>query len=392
MVNANVGEKFLKEGLTFDDVLLIPAESNVLPAQVDISTQLTKKIRLNTPIMTAAMDTVTEAEMAIAIAREGGIGIIHKNMSIERQADLVDMVKRSENGVIVDPFYLAPENTVREADNLMGRYKISGVPICENGKLVGIITNRDLRFMTDADFDQKIADVMTKEDLVTAPVGTTLQDAQEILRRLLDMGFARGRREILLTCDVDNDASLPLHAKAALAAVRAGADIVAPSSMMDGVVAAIREALDVNGFAATPIMGYSAKFASVFYSPFRDAADSAPQTGDRRGYQMDFRNGREALRELAADEAEGADILMVKPALAYLDVVHAARAQTKLPLAVYNVSGEYAMVKAAAQAGMLDEKRAVTELLTAFFRAGADIVITYHALDWAHWQREHSAQ
>ena len=183
MLNTEFTSKFVKEGLTFDDVLLIPAESNVLPAQVDISTQLTRKIRLNTPIMTAAMDTVTEAEMAIAIAREGGIGIIHKNMSIERQADLVDMVKRSENGVIVDPFYLAPENTVREADNLMGRYKISGVPICENGKLVGIITNRDLRFMTDADFDQKIADVMTKEDLVTAPVGTTLQDAQEILRR-----------------------------------------------------------------------------------------------------------------------------------------------------------------------------------------------------------------
>lgn len=202
---------------------------------------------------------------------------------------------------------------------------------------------------------------------------------------------SHGHCGVLSDGDVDNDASLPLHAKAALAAVRAGADMVAPSSMMDGVVAAIREALDANGFVSTPVMGYSAKFASVFYSPFRDAADSAPQTGDRRGYQMDFRNGREALRELAADEEECADILMVKPALAYLDIVHAARAQTNLPLAVYNVSGEYAMVKAAAQRGMLDEKRAVTELLTAFFRAGADIVITYHALDWAHWQREHSA-
>lgn len=131
MLNTEFTSKFVKEGLTFDDVLLIPAESHVLPSQVDISTHLTKKIRLNTPIMTAAMDTVTEADMAIAIAREGGIGIIHKNMSIERQADQVDMVKRSENGVIVDPFFLAPENTVREADNLMGRYKISGVPICE---------------------------------------------------------------------------------------------------------------------------------------------------------------------------------------------------------------------------------------------------------------------
>ena len=186
---------------------------------------------------------------------------------------------------------------------------------------------------------------------------------------------------------VDNDKSLPLHAKAALAAARAGADIVAPSSMMDGVVAAIRAALDGAGYANTPILGYSAKFASAFYGPFRDAADSAPQSGDRKGYQMDFRNGREALRELAADEAEGADMLMVKPGLAYLDVLSAARKNTLLPLAVYNVSGEYSMVKAAAAAGMLDERRIVTEILTAFFRAGADIVITYHALDFAKWSR-----
>ncbi len=186
---------------------------------------------------------------------------------------------------------------------------------------------------------------------------------------------------------VDNDKSLPLHAKAALAAARAGADIVAPSSMMDGVVAAIRAALDGAGYANTPILGYSAKFASAFYGPFRDAADSAPQSGDRKGYQMDFRNGREALRELAADEAEGADMLMVKPGLAYLDVLSEARKNTLLPLAVYNVSGEYSMVKAAAAAGMLDERRIVTEILTAFFRAGADIVITYHALDFAKWSR-----
>ena len=187
---------------------------------------------------------------------------------------------------------------------------------------------------------------------------------------------------------VDNDKSLPLHAKAALAAAKAGADIVAPSSMMDGVVAAIRAALDGAGYANTPILGYSAKFASAFYGPFRDAADSSPQSGDRKGYQMDFRNGREALRELAADEAEGADMLMGKPGLAYLDVLSAARKNTLLPLAVYNVSGEYSMVKAAAAAGMLDERRIVTEILTAFFRAGADIVITYHALDFAQWSKK----
>ena len=181
MVNMNAGEKFLKEGLTFDDVLLIPAESDVLPADIDLHTQLTKTIRLNTPVMTAAMDTVTEARMAIAIAREGGIGVVHKNMSIEAQADQVDRVKRSENGVIVNPFFLSPDHLVADANELMGKYRISGVPICLDGKLVGILTNRDMRFLTD--FSQRIGDVMTKDNLVTAPVGTTLEQAQEILRK-----------------------------------------------------------------------------------------------------------------------------------------------------------------------------------------------------------------
>ena len=181
MVNANAGEKFLKEGLTFDDVLLIPAQSDVLPKDVSVATRLTKHITLNTPLMTAAMDTVTEARMAIAIAREGGIGVIHKNMSIAEQADQVDRVKRSENGVIVNPFFLSPEHTVADANELMGKYKISGVPICRDGKLVGILTNRDMRFLTD--YTQKIEEVMTKEHLVTAPVGTTLEQAQEILRQ-----------------------------------------------------------------------------------------------------------------------------------------------------------------------------------------------------------------
>ena len=180
MVNPNSNEKFAYEGLTFDDVLLIPAKSEVLPKTVDTRTVLAKDIVLNAPIMTAAMDTVTESEMAIAIAREGGIGIIHKNMTIERQAEEVDKVKRSENGVIVNPFFLSKDNTVGDADDLMRKYRISGVPICdENGKLVGIITNRDMRFLTD--YSVRIGDVMTKEDLVTAPVGTTLEKAQEIL-------------------------------------------------------------------------------------------------------------------------------------------------------------------------------------------------------------------
>ena len=173
-------DKFVKEGLTFDDVLLVPRKSDVMPKMIDISTNLTKKIKLNIPLMTAAMDTVTEARMAIAIAREGGIGVIHKNMSIEKQADEVLKVKRSEYGVIFNPFYLSPNNYVYEAEALMAKYRISGVPICdENKKLVGIITNRDMRFLKD--YNDKIGDVMTKKNLVTAPVGTTLEDAKEIL-------------------------------------------------------------------------------------------------------------------------------------------------------------------------------------------------------------------
>ena len=171
--------KIVREGLTFDDVLLIPSASDVLPAQVDLTTRLTDDVRLNIPLMSSAMDTVTESKLAIALAREGGIGIIHKNMSIEEQAGQVDKVKRSEHGVITDPFFLAPENSVREAVALMERYKISGVPITKNGKLVGILTNRDLRF--ESNYDQPIDNVMTKEHLVTAPVGTSLEEAQKIL-------------------------------------------------------------------------------------------------------------------------------------------------------------------------------------------------------------------
>lgn len=188
--------------------------------------------------------------------------------------------------------------------------------------------------------------------------------------------------------EILNDETLPLLAKMALSLVEAGADMVAPSDMMDGRVAAIRSALDKAGFAQTPIMAYSAKFASAYYGPFRDAAHSAPGFGDRKSYQMDFANGREALRELASDIDEGADIVMVKPALAYLDVLKEAALSFDIPLAVYNVSGEYAMVKAAAANGWIDEKRIVMENLTAMKRAGAKILITYHALDAANWCME----
>ena len=175
-------QKILKEGLTFDDVLLIPRESDFIPREADLSTRLTNKIKLNIPLMSSAMDTVTESGMAIALAREGGIGIIHKNMSIEDQAAEVDKVKRSEHGVIVDPFSLNPENTLADAEELMAKYKISGVPITDKGnKLVGILTNRDLKFETD--YSRKIKDCMTKENLVTAPVGTTLDEAKKILQQ-----------------------------------------------------------------------------------------------------------------------------------------------------------------------------------------------------------------
>ena len=175
-------DRFVGEGLTFDDVLLVPAESSVLPPDVDLSTNLTRNIRLNIPIMSAAMDTVTEYRMAIAIAREGGIGVIHKSMPIDAQAEQVDMVKRSENGVITNPFYLGPDNTLGEADALMGKYRISGVPIVDGeGKLIGIITNRDMKF--EEDMTRPIRDVMTSEGLVTGREGTTLEEAKEILRR-----------------------------------------------------------------------------------------------------------------------------------------------------------------------------------------------------------------
>ena len=243
-------EKFLKEGLTYDDVLLIPAESNVLPAEADLSTYLTKTIRLNTPIMTAAMDTVTESDMAIAMAREGGIGIIHKNMTIERQADQVDRVKRSENGVIVNPFFLSPENLVKEADEIMGRFKISGVPICQDGILVGIITNRDMRFMEGDDFDQPIKNVMTKENLVTAPVGTTLKEAQGILRkhRIEKLPLVDDQMHLkgLITIkDIEKAVRYPNSARDKGGRLLCGAAIGATKDVLDRVAALVEAQVDV---------------------------------------------------------------------------------------------------------------------------------------------------
>lgn len=201
---------------------------------------------------------------------------------------------------------------------------------------------------------------------------------------------SHGHCGLITAGEVENDLTLNLLAQTALSHARAGADIVAPSDMMDGRVAAIRSALDEHGFVQTPIMSYAVKYASAFYGPFRDAAGSVPQFGDRRSYQMDPANCREALKEVAQDLAEGADMLMVKPALAYLDIIRAVKAATNLPLAAYNVSGEYAMVKAAAEKGWLDEKRVVLEMLLSMKRAGADMILTYFAKEAAVWLKEES--
>ncbi len=198
---------------------------------------------------------------------------------------------------------------------------------------------------------------------------------------------SHGHCGVVVNGEVDNDSSLPLLAKMALSHAEAGADIIAPSDMMDGRVRAIRECLDSGGFSNLPILSYAAKYASAFYGPFREAAQSAPQFGDRRSYQMDSANVREALVEVDLDLQEGADMVMVKPALAYLDVIRRVRDRFDCPLAAYNVSGEYSMVKAAAERGWLDEKRTVIEALTAIKRAGADVILTYHAKDFARWAR-----
>ncbi|MCX7749418.1 MAG: IMP dehydrogenase [Clostridia bacterium] len=243
-----MSDRFSKEGLTFDDVLLVPQRSELLPKDIDVSTFLTKTIKLNIPLISAAMDTVTESRLAIAIAREGGIGVIHKNMSISDQAMEVDKVKRSEHGVIVDPFFLSPEHYVYDAVELMEKYRISGVPVTENGKLVGILTNRDLRFETN--YKKKIKEVMTKEKLVTAPEGTTLDQAQEILRRhkieKLPIVDAIGNLKGLITIkDIEKAIQYPNSAKDSKGRLLAGAAIGVTMDMMERVAALVKAKVDV---------------------------------------------------------------------------------------------------------------------------------------------------
>ena len=236
------------EGITFDDVLLVPAYSQVIPNQVDLTTNLTKTIKLNIPLMSAGMDTVTEHRMAIAMARQGGIGIIHKNMTIEQQADEVDKVKRSENGVITDPFYLSPEHTLKDADELMGKFRISGVPVTEGKKLVGIITNRDLKF--EEDFSRKIKECMTSENLVTAKEGITLMEAKKILAKarveklpIVDDDF--NLKGLITIKDIEKQIKYPLSAKDAQGRLLCGAGVGITANVLDRVAALVSAKVDV---------------------------------------------------------------------------------------------------------------------------------------------------
>ena len=240
--------KIIGEGITFDDVLLVPQYSEVTPNMVDLSTHLTKKIKLNIPLMSAGMDTVTEHRMAIAMARQGGIGIIHKNMSIEQQAEEVDKVKRSENGVITDPFYLSPDNTLEDANNLMAKFRISGVPITENGKLVGIITNRELKF--EEDFSRPIKECMTSENLVTAPVGITLDEAKKILAKarkeklpIVDENF--NLKGLITIKDIEKQIKYPLSAKDAQGRLLCGAAVGITKNVLERVDALVKARVDV---------------------------------------------------------------------------------------------------------------------------------------------------
>jgi porphobilinogen synthase len=290
----------------------------------------------------------------------------------------------------VYPIFVAHGRGLRqEIESMPGQYHLSVDGLArEAEELRALGIPAVLLFGLPAAKDEEGSEAYADDGIVQEAVRALKQAAPDLVV-ITDVCLceytSHGHCGVVVDGEVDNDRTLELLARTALSHARAGVDMVAPSDMMDGRVAAIRRALDENGFAQLPIMAYAAKYASAFYGPFRVAADSAPQFGDRRGYQMDPPNVREALREIEADIAEGADIVMVKPALAYLDVLARARRRFDLPLAAYNVSGEYAMVKAADRLGWLDGRRAALEVLTAIKRAGADIIITYHAKEAASW-------
>jgi porphobilinogen synthase len=313
-----------------------------------------------------------------------------------RLRDLVCETRLTVDDLIYPLFVYHGTNLRREIPSMPGQYQLSldrlgeavaavselGIPAI---LLFGIPEQKDARGSAAAR-DDGIVQEAIRIARRAAPGLLVITDL--CFCEYTDHGHCGPLAEIGGRMDVDNDATLPLLAEQAVSHARAGADVIAPSGMMDGMVQAIRRGLDAAGFAGLPILSYAAKFASGYYGPFREAAESAPSFGDRRTYQMDPANSDEALREVALDLAEGADMVMVKPALAYLDIVRRVKDAFGIPLAAYNVSGEYAMVKAAAARGWVDERRIVLETLTGMKRAGADMILTYHAPDVARWLRQ----
>jgi porphobilinogen synthase len=287
----------------------------------------------------------------------------------------------------VMPLFVAPESLRNEALPGMSRYSVDDV-LREAEELVRLGVQSVILFGIPEEKDEQATGAWEDDGIVQRALRALRPRFPELVL-MTDVCLceytSHGHCGVIVDGEVHNDQSLEVLARAAVSHVEAGADVVAPSDMMDGRVAAIRDALDDHSFESTPILAYSAKYASAFYGPFREAADSTPSFGDRRGYQMDPANVREALRECELDLEEGADALMVKPALPYLDVIRAVRETFDVPVAAYNVSGEYAMVKAAAQNGWLDERQAALESLTAIKRAGADLILSYWTKDLAQW-------
>ena len=311
---------------------------------------------------------------------------------LRRSENIRAMVRETELSVkdFVYPIFVVPgENIKEEIPSMPGCFHLSVDRAIEQAKELSALGIPSVEVFGLPEYKDEIGSSAWD---ATSPVQRAIAAIKKAEPALIVVGdvclcqyTSHGHCGKLSGHEVENDATLPLLARTAVSQAEAGADIVAPSDMMDGRIAALRDALDENGFSQVSIMSYAVKYASGYYGPFRDAADSAPSFGDRRAYQMDPANVREAMKEVALDLAEGADIIMVKPALAYLDVVRRVREAIDRPVAVYNVSGEYAMVKAAAANGWIDEKRIVLETLTGMKRAGADIIITYHAIDAAKW-------
>ena len=312
--------------------------------------------------------------------------------SSEAMRTLVRETRISAEELVYPVFVIEGENIKSPVDSMPGIYQYSIDRLKEECDRVRESGVRNLLLFGIPAHKDEVGSQAYARDGITQRAIRYLKEAYPEFLIIADVCLceytSHGHCGLVDGCHILNDETLPLLSRMAVSLTEAGADIIAPSDMMDGRVAAIRKALDEAGYRDTPIMSYSAKYASGYYAPFRDAAHSAPGFGDRKTYQMDCANGREALREMQDDIEEGADILMVKPGLAYLDVLHAAREQFEYPIAVYNVSGEYAMVKAASQNGWIDEKRIVMENMLAMKRAGADIIITYHAIDVANWLKD----